>query len=241
MAHDAQTYYDRYWPEKDIPRTEARSQERARIAVGLLRGRGAGAPEGERNSDTLLDLGCGPGLSLEVFRAADYEVAGADASAVAVDEVRELGFRAALLDLENVAPDAFGEFFHGPPGNVVALEVLEHLIDPLGLLVRLRGYLPATTPVVVSLPNEIHLLARLRVLFGVLPFGGHADPHVRHFDRTRAKALFAAAGYRVTASRAVHILPPGRRLLRTLTQPALWLAPGCFSLATVYLLEAESA
>ena len=234
MALDVKSYYDSYWRDRDLPCTEARSRERAAIAVDLLCARKANA------AGRLLDLGCGPGLSLRVFRDAGYDAAGADASAVAVDEVRKLGFPAELLDLENDSLAPLMALLDALPQSVVALEVLEHLVDPCGFLERLRAVLPQDAALVVSLPNEIHLLARLRVLWGRLPFGGHADPHLRHFDRPQALALFAAAGYRVAAAKAVHMLPPRYGGLRSLTQPALWLAPGCFSLATVYLLEAES-
>jgi hypothetical protein len=109
-------------------------------------------------------------------------------------------------------------------------------VDPLGVLAWLRGALRPGALLVVSLPNEVHLLARGSLLAGRLPFGGHADPHLRHFDRRRARELFAAAGFAVLAERPVSVAPPRLALARRLLAPATRLIPGAFAIASVYLL-----
>lgn len=232
MSAEARLYYDRYWSERDRPRAEPRSRERAVLTLDLL--------AHLRNNGRLVDFGCGPGWSLEVFRDAGFQVAGVDASKVAVDEVEARGFRAICLDVEADGLDAAVGLFDEPPDVVVALEVLEHLHEPRAFLEALAAVLPAEAAVVVSLPNEIHILARLKILFGRLPFGGHDDPHVRHFDRRRACSLLRAAGYEIVAKTSVHMVPPRRPWLRAFLRPALWLLPGAFSLATIYLLRRNS-
>jgi hypothetical protein len=94
---------------------------------------------------------------------------------------------------------------------------------------------------VVSLPNEIHLLARLSVAAGRLPFGGHEDPHLRHFDRRGARALIRAAGFRVIGEAPVSVAPPRWGPFARLFAPAARILPGAFALSTVYLLESAAA
>jgi 2-polyprenyl-3-methyl-5-hydroxy-6-metoxy-1,4-benzoquinol methylase len=232
MAIDARAFYDGYWGSRDLARSEARSRERASIALRLLAG--AGLARGR-----LLDLGCGPGWALEAFRAAGFCVRGADVSSAAVEEARARGLDVLPLDLERSDGESLrreaGEGFDA----VTLLEVLEHLSDPLGALRRARSLLSPGGLMVVSLPNEIALPARLAVLAGRLPFGGHDDPHVRHFDRRRARRLLVEAGLRILAERPVSIVPPGRRTLRAILAPAARILPGPLSLATVYLARPE--
>ncbi|MBI4604058.1 MAG: methyltransferase domain-containing protein [Planctomycetes bacterium] len=228
MALDARAACDRYWAERMTGPRAARSRERALAAVGLLRGAGVG-------SGRLLDAGCGPGWALEAFRAAGFDALGIDASAAAVREARSRGLEALVADLERDPleglPGAAGGF-----DAVVALEVLEHLTDPLAALRRLAALARPGGGIAVSLPNELALPARLKVLLGRLPFGGHDDPHLRHFDRPRARALFRDAGLEVRAERVLSVVPPRWPVARALARPAAAALPGLFSIAAVYLL-----
>ena len=230
MAHDPGSFYDRYWSQRDRPATEARSRERARLSVELLRG--AGIERGR-----LLDVGCGPGWAMEVFASAGYEAAGVDVSDAAVEEARRRGLDARALDVDGTGADLLASSLGGPYDAVTLLEVLEHLLDPAEVLDKIQRLLRPGGALVASLPNEIHLARRFSCLLGRLPFGGHRDPHVRHFDRRRARLLFDEAGLQVRAELPVSIVPPRRRMLRALLYPAVRAFPGAFALATVYLLE----
>jgi len=230
---EVREYYDSYWRAREEPRTAARSRERAAIALEFL-----GAPS---RSGRLLDLGCGPGWALEFFRDKGWQVAGVDASVVAVEAARAKGIPARQLDLERESLEGLSALTEGTPEAVVALEVLEHLLDPSGFLVRLKSLVGSSGRLIVSLPNEIHLLARLRIGFGRLPFGGHRDPHLRHFDRRRARLLFAESGYRVREERSVPLAPPRYRVFRALSAPCVRLFPGVFSIATIYELEVDES
>jgi SAM-dependent methyltransferase len=230
MSHDAGSFYDRYWSERDRPATEARSRDRARLSVDLLRD--AGIQRGR-----LLDVGCGPGWALEVFSSAGYETIGVDVSEAAVEEARRRGLDARALDFEKAGAELLASSLGGPYDAVTLLEVLEHLLDPAEALEKAQGLLRPGGALVASLPNEIHVARRLSCLVGRLPFGGHCDPHVRHFDRRRSRMLFDAAGLQLRSERPVSIVPPRRRMLRALLYPAVRAFPGAFALATVYLLE----
>jgi 2-polyprenyl-3-methyl-5-hydroxy-6-metoxy-1,4-benzoquinol methylase len=237
---DAALRYDTYWREReaDAERTAARSRARAVLALALLERRGTGragggggaAAQPGRAPFRLLEVGCGPGYALEVFAAAGYDADGVDVAAHAVERACARGLRARVLDVER---EDFGQSRFDA---VVLLEVLEHLSDPLAVLLKARAALAAGGVLVVSLPNEIHLVRRLAVLCGRMGFGGHDDPHLRHFDASSARRLFAAAGLRVVAQASDSVVPPRRRLLRALTAPLNAWLPGLFAVARVYLL-----
>lgn len=237
--------YDGYWASRDPVRTSARSRERARVALALLERRRL--PPGR-----LLEVGCGPGWALEVFQQAGYRVVGLDLSPRAVESAgRRLsgesesgdrgiaggGADVRALDIEAHTAEDLLEQLGGPFDIVAALEVLEHLIEPRRALEKLGRLLRPGGHFVLSLPNEIHLLSRLRILLGALPFGGHDDPHVRHFDRRSSRRLLQAAGARVLEERPVGLVPPRHPLAKLATSPLVRLLPGVFALSTVYLLE----
>jgi len=222
--------YDDYWRARDLVRSRARSEARATLALSLLRRAGISAPgAGGRR---LLDVGCGPGWALERFVAAGYDASGLDVSDAAAEAARSKGLSVEVGDIEDGALPSESEY-----DILVALEVLEHLTDPLGALLRLTEALAPGGHLVVSLPNEFHLLRRVGVLFGRPACGGHDDPHLRYFDDRRARRLFAAASLRVLYRRADGLAPPRFAFLRQLARPAVSVFPGLFALSNIYLLS----
>ncbi len=84
---------------------------------------------------------------------------------------------------------------------VLCLDVLEHLVEPLDTLNRLRELLTPTGIVVASIPNVTHAAVRLQLLDGSFTYTdtGLLDrTHVRFFDRAEVEKLFADAGLTVT-------------------------------------------
>jgi 2-polyprenyl-3-methyl-5-hydroxy-6-metoxy-1,4-benzoquinol methylase len=221
-------FYDDYWKGQDLPRLLARSEARATLALELL---GENMPVLPKKGlrPRLLEIGCGPGYSLEKFDARGYEASGVDISPVAVESARSKGLRAELRD---ITKESLPEEYE----VLVALEVLEHLADPLGILMKMKEVLFVDGCLVVSLPNEFHLVRRLSLVFGKVTFGGHDDPHVRYFNDRLAKRLFHAAGLEIVDRRFDVLIPPRHRIMRKLLQPLLHLAPGLFAISNVYLL-----
>jgi 2-polyprenyl-3-methyl-5-hydroxy-6-metoxy-1,4-benzoquinol methylase len=225
---DLAVFYDDYWKRQDLSRLLARSEVRATLALELL---GANMPilpkKGFR--PRLLEIGCGPGYSLARFDARGYEASGVDISPVAVEMARGQGLRAELRDITKTS-------LSGEYEVLVALEVLEHLADPLNILMKMKEVLSVGGCLVVSLPNEFHLVRRASMIFGKVTFGGYDDPHVRYFDDRLAKRLFHAAGLEIVDRRFDVLVPPRHRVARKLLQPLLHLAPGLFAISNVYLL-----
>ncbi|MBN1419783.1 MAG: methyltransferase domain-containing protein [Planctomycetes bacterium] len=213
------SWYDRYWRERAGPQREARARARARIAASLLDAGGA----------RILDVGCGPGWAADELVRCGFEVAGADGSPEAVAAARGRGIDARVLDIET-APVPRGY------DAIVCLEVLEHLADPRAALARIleaAGGMGA----VISLPNEFHVLRRLRILAGSPGFGGHDDPHIHHFGWPSARRLVAQAGGEIVAWRPASIVPPGLGLIARAGDMAARSAPSLLAISFVFRLR----
>ena len=222
-ANSGAAYYDQYWTERDRARTEARSRRRAALALDML---------GDRRG-RLLELGCGPGWARERFAAAGFEAVGVDVSQTAVDDARQRGLDVDVVDVD--AADLPGHL--SGFDVVVALEVLEHLVDPGAAIDKLLGALCPGGQLVISLPNEWTLPRRIGALFGRPGFGGHDDPHLRHFGVQSGRRFLQAADLRILKSRYDGILPPRWKTLKAISEPfAMWL-PGLFAISCIHLLE----
>lgn len=95
----------------------------------------------------LLEIGCGNGYFLDVARSRGWEVGGIELSRAHVERARSRGLEVVLGDL------AEDHLFSGERFDVVvAIEVVEHVPDPVGLLQAvadravLGGLFYATTP-----------------------------------------------------------------------------------------------
>ncbi|HYT78684.1 MAG TPA: bifunctional glycosyltransferase/class I SAM-dependent methyltransferase [Actinomycetota bacterium] len=136
----------------------------------------------------LLEVGSHLGLFLDVARAAGWQARGIEPSNWAVEFGRER-FR---VDLRQGTVEDLDD----PPGSadaIVMLDVLEHLVDPLDALRRLRPRLDDQGILAVSTVNLNSLHGRLR--------GGNwpwfIRPHLHYFTPETLQAMLHLAGYRM--------------------------------------------
>lgn len=147
----------------------------------------------------VLDFGGGDGQRYGgLIREHARSVTVADASPMILARRAALGD--ATLDVSRLDDDP--ETFD----VLVALEVLEHLVDPLGALRSVVAKLRPGGRAVISVPNAFSLVNRLRMLTGRLPSSGvgtslrgqtYVAPHIRFFDLASLVALAEAAGLSV--------------------------------------------
>lgn len=145
----------------------------------------------------VLDVGCGRGAAGPVLRAAGARWlsgveldAGAAADAAArYDEIRSGRIEEELASLS------------GPFDTILLYDVLEHLVDPWGLVRRLHDWAAAGARLHVSMPNARHwtLLRDLLVrgTFGYAPAEHRDVTHLRWFTRRDLVDLLEGAGWRV--------------------------------------------
>jgi len=216
---DKKQYFDRYWHRQPAEVADQRTYQRVQAGHHLLR----------QKSGSLLDIGCGRGGALEYFARAGFEVTGIDISPESVARAGERGFRAFVHDIEET--DIAGHY-----DVILCLEVLQQLFDPLRALRRMKAALKENGELIVSLPNEFHLVARLRLLLGRSHLGHFDHSHIRLFTPPRDRELFDQAGLKITDCRFMPLAPPRWGRLAEMTNGLARLRPSLWALSSIYRL-----
>ena len=159
----------------------------------------------------VLDLGCAAGaLGAELMRRFPRaSVVGIEAGRAAAEKAGTRLERVIRARLEEVSFTDLG-FRHGEFDTVIAADILEHLVNPWDLLVRLRPYLAPKAQIVASIPN----IRNITVISSLL-LGGRFDyderglldiTHLRFFTLEGIRRLFEETGYALERDMAI-ILP----------------------------------
>jgi methionine biosynthesis protein MetW len=179
----------------------------------------------------VLDIGCGDGLFLEMLTRAGKKGKGLDMSSVAVEKARAKGLQVELADMTRgqiPEPTTSSEV-------VSALDVLEHVYDPLPLLQEMARV--SSKAVVLSVPNFSSLPARVQVLFGRVPENNTSHKgHVFWFTWENLNALAQKAGLRVVASR-FNTVKENTPFIGSCMKALARLYPSLFALSFVVRLE----
>ncbi len=143
----------------------------------------------------ILDAGCAAGANGELLkRAGAREVWGVELDAGAAAEARRRLDHVVTSDVSTVSLDDLG----GEPFDaVLAIDVLEHLVDPAATLARLVGMLRAGGELVVCLPNVAHVWVMANLLAKRWPqkdSGVFDRTHLRFFAKRDMVALLRGAG-----------------------------------------------
>jgi 2-polyprenyl-3-methyl-5-hydroxy-6-metoxy-1,4-benzoquinol methylase len=162
------------------------------MLAGITRSRPRGA------IDRLLDIGCGEGWLMAAALAEGYDVQGLDFSD---DGIRRLH--------PHLAPRArFGDAFEGLDAlieaghrvDVCTLEhVLEHVLDPEGLLARLPRLLNPGGVVAITVPNDFSRLQNQALATGAIdrPFWVAPPQHLNYFNTETLPPLMQHLGFEV--------------------------------------------
>jgi 2-polyprenyl-3-methyl-5-hydroxy-6-metoxy-1,4-benzoquinol methylase len=164
----------------------------------------------------VLDVGCGRGGVGRALRPRAESLVGIELDHEAAAQAREVYDRVLVGPVETVLGEAGGPF-----DTILLYDVIEHLVDPAGLLRSLLGLAAPGGVVHVSVPNARHFsLVRdlvWRGTFGYAEWGHRDNTHLRWFTRRDLVALLAAAGWRV--ERTAHApLSAGGRLAERITR-----------------------
>ena len=147
---------------------------------------------GEGRGRRLLDVGAADGLLSRKLMDHGWRVTAIEGDPVLAQGGARHCERMITANLDREIPE--GE---GPFDVIVYGDVLEHLVDPLRVLVELDRSLAPTGFVIISVPNIAHLWIRLLLLFGRFEYLDRVildQSHLRFFTERSLRAMLANAG-----------------------------------------------
>ena len=128
-------------------------------------------------SDSVLDIGCGTGETLEHLREArSIDGTGLDISMTALEKVSAKGFQTICLNLTEPTSSLECQYDH-----IILFGVAEHVHNTETLMLNLRGRFKKG--LYVAIPNLGYIAHRLRMLFGRFPLTYITDvrEHIRYW------------------------------------------------------------
>jgi len=143
----------------------------------------------------VLDIGCGYGHLGEILAQRGFAVTGVDMAGIAHSS--QMDFVPA--DLDRGLPPLSGKF-----DFILCADVLEHLRDPLHMLVACRERLATGGALIASLPNSGHAYFRLQILLGRFPQqdrGLFDRTHLRFYTWKGWVELLGRAGFQIQTLR----------------------------------------
>jgi len=151
----------------------------------------------------VLDIGCGAGSVSGELVQRGHLVYGLDVMEEAVRRATQQGLTAQVYDVNQGLPLEDGYF-----DCVLALDILEHLFDPLATLREIRRVLAADGYAIISLPLHFDLRQRLRILTGkgIVSYEhlwynpdnvAWAYFHIRFFTLREVEDFIATGGFRI--------------------------------------------
>jgi len=151
----------------------------------------------------VLELGCSTGATGKLIKELYPQawVAGVELSAEAAKIARARLDVVICQKFEEADPESQG-IAKGSIDTVILADVLEHMYDPWGVLLKLRPYLSRDAQVLASIPNARNLWLMNELSHGRFPYDliGLLDiTHIRFFTRTEIEKLFTETGYEVAA------------------------------------------
>lgn len=143
---------------------------------------------------TVLDYGCGAGVSIMEARALGADAYGIEADPNVQQVVDALGLRIHIGTLDDFPyPDLRFDL-------IVLNQVLEHIPDPTELLARFKNLLKPGGRLVLAVPNSGSIFARY---FKRTWINWHIPYHLHHFNPASARLFLERCGWRVNSVRTI--------------------------------------
>jgi len=141
-------------------------------------------------SSKILDLGCGDGFIMEIFKKNGHKVEGIEIAKNAIMKARKKGFKVYDLSLIEKWSHEIDQKFD----VVFCGEIIEHVFDTDLFLQEVRKVLKSNGSIIMTTPNIASLARRLMLLLGISP---HTETtarkydagHIRYFTRSTLRKL----------------------------------------------------
>ena len=156
----------------------------------------------------ILDVGCARGYIGRRLNADGNQVTGIELSEPAAVQARQVLDQVYVFDIERPWP---AELVNPHFDLAILTEVLEHVFNPVEILDAVGKTLRAGGEIIVTTPNFLKWINRIRFLFGFFQYteqGSLDFGHIRFFTYRYLKEVLAESGFAITAER--HIIFPGK-------------------------------
>jgi SAM-dependent methyltransferase len=154
----------------------------------------------------VLDVGAAHGYIAAALRQRGFTVTGIEGDPLLASEAIKHCDRLFVLDLDGPLSEIEGDFDY-----ILYGDVLEHLKDPLEVLMKLNAKLRPNGLVIISLPNVANIYVRLQLLMGRFDYSdrGILDrTHLRFFTRKSFRSFLDAGGLALISLKATPIPLP---------------------------------
>jgi SAM-dependent methyltransferase len=140
----------------------------------------------------VLELGCGPGHYLEQLRPRGWDAVGVDIRPQHSPYIH-------AFDLSGPLP------FEHEFDLVITAETIEHVVDTRAFLANCQKVLKPSGTLILTTPNLLFGVNRIRMLFGRRPAFAYADYHVRMFVWSDLRAKIGEF-FTIESVRGSHVL-----------------------------------
>ncbi|MEZ8825276.1 class I SAM-dependent methyltransferase [Vibrio amylolyticus] len=163
------------------------------------------------NKGSLLELGLGHGYSCREFSKHIDEYVVLDGSPAIIEKFRSENPDLNFVDIIETYFENFEN--NGTYDNIVMGFVLEHVNDPLEILLKYKDMLSENGRLFISVPNATSLHRQLANISGLLPDMYKLSPvdhemgHMRYFDVDTLSALVEKAGLKIECIEGLLLKP----------------------------------
>lgn len=149
-----------------------------------------------KDGDRVLDVGCSTGYFGEaLIQLKHCEVVGLD---IFPDDIRAAATRLNRAEVRNIETDSVDDL--GRFDVIIFADVLEHLLNPIGALKKVKALLKNDGRIIFSIPNMGHVSVRLNLLAGNFEYtdtGPLDKTHLHYYDQPEVHRIFEEANLRI--------------------------------------------
>ena len=147
--------------------------------------------------ETVLDVGCATGYLSSKLKENGCKIIGLEIDPEMAEEAR-LYCDKVILGNAEVIELPYREYFD----VILYADVLEHMRNPLEILIRFKSYLKKNGYIVVSIPNVAHWFVRLSLIFGKFNYSSRGcaildSGHLRFFNLRTIREMLERAGFKI--------------------------------------------
>jgi len=150
-----------------------------------------------KRKSKVLDVGCAEGYLSKIIASNECEVVGIELNKDAGQKAVKYCKEVIIGNVESIElNNKYYEYFD----FVILADVLEHLKDPLKILIKFKKYLKDNGCIIISVPNIANWRVRFKLMTGKFDYENQGildEEHLRFFTEKTFKKLIIDAGLEI--------------------------------------------